>query len=226
MATKKAKQTAWSYSRLNGFETCPKKFWHLSVRKDIREAESEAMRYGKMVHKALELRVGKNKPMPLNLRYLDKYAKTLAESKGNKLTEQQLAIDNNFEPCDWFSKDTWCRAIIDLAIVNGTHAIVIDYKTGKISSDFTQLRLAGVLLMLHMPEIQTVDLAYLWTKDKKMTKYEDGPLTRDDIKHVVLELMPRLKKYEKAHRTESFPARPGFLCKNWCPVTTCPYHGE
>jgi CRISPR/Cas system-associated exonuclease Cas4 (RecB family) len=226
MATKKAKQTAWSYSRLNGFETCPKKFWHLSVRKDIREAESEAMRYGKMVHKALELRVGKNKPMPLNLRYLDRYAKTLAEAKGNKLTEQQLAIDNNFEPCDWFSKDTWCRAIIDLAIVNGTHAIVIDYKTGKISSDFTQLRLAGVLLMLHMPEIQTVDLAYLWTKDKKMTKYEDGPLTRDDIKHVVLELMPRLKKYEKAHRTESFPARPGFLCKNWCPVTTCGYHGE
>jgi CRISPR/Cas system-associated exonuclease Cas4 (RecB family) len=223
--TKKAKQTAWSYSRLNNYETCPKKFWHESVRKDVPFEESEAMRYGKMVHKALELRVGKGKPLPLHLRYLDKYAKVLAESKGDKLTEQQLAIDSDFNPCSWFAKETWCRAILDLAIVNGTHAVVFDYKTGKISSDFTQLRLAAVLLMLHMPEIQTVDLAYLWTKDKKITRY-DVTLTRDDIKRVVLELMPRLKKYEKAHRMESFPARPGYLCKSWCPVKTCPYHGE
>lgn len=226
MATSKTKQVAWSYSRLNNYETCPKKFFHSSVRKDVIEAESEAMRYGKLVHKALELRVSKDKPMPLNLRYLDKYAKLIAESKGEKLTEQQLAIDNNFNPCSWFDKQTWCRAILDLAIINGDHAVVIDYKTGKISSDFTQLRLAGVLLMLHMPELQTVDLSYLWTKDKKITKYEDGPLTRDDIKTVVTELMPRIKKYEKAHRLESFPARPGFLCKRFCPVVACPYHGE
>lgn len=225
MVTKKAKQTAWSYSRLNGYETCPKKFWHESVRKDVPFEESEAMRYGKMVHKALELRVGKNKPMPLNLRHLEKYAAALAESPGNKLTEQQLAIDNMFQPSDWFSKDTWCRAIIDLAIVSGTHAVVFDYKTGKISDDFTQLTLAGVLLMLHMPEIQTVDLAYLWTKEKQITRFERS-LTREDIKSVVLSLMPRVKKYERAHRMELFPARPGFLCKNWCPVKQCPHHGE
>ena len=225
MATKKARQTAWSYSRLNNFETCPKKFYHQSVAKDVYEAEGEAMRYGKMVHKALEMRVGKNKPLPLNLRHLEKYAGLLAAAKGSKLCEQQLAIDNSFEPCDWFSKQTWCRAIIDLAIVKPPHAIVIDYKTGKISNDFTQLRLAGVLLMLHMPEIQTVELLYLWTKDKKITSYE-RPLTREDIKVVVTELMPRIKKYEKAHRVESFPARPGFLCKRFCPVVACPYHGE
>lgn len=225
MPTSKSRQTAWSFSRLNSFETCPKKFWHESVRKDIPFEESEAMRYGKLVHKALELRVGKGTPMPLNLRHLEKYAKLLSNAKGDKLTEQQLAIDNNFEPCDWFSKQTWCRAILDLAIVKGSHAVVFDYKTGKISSDFTQLRLAGVLLMLHMPELQTVELSYLWTKEKKITKYEQT-LTRDDIKKVVLEMMPRIKKYERAHRMESFPARPGFLCKNWCPVKVCPYHGE
>lgn len=225
MATKKSRQTAWSYSRLNSYEMCPKKFYHSSVRKDVREAESEPMRYGKLVHKALELRVSKKKPMPLNLRYLEKYAAILADSKGDKLTEQQLAIDSNFEPCDWFSKATWCRAIIDLAIVKPPHAVVFDYKTGKISDDFTQLRLAGVLLMLHMPEVQTVDLSYLWTKEKKMTKFE-RTLDREDIKTVMLEMMPRLKNYEKAHRTENFPARPGYLCKKYCAVVKCPYHGE
>jgi CRISPR/Cas system-associated exonuclease Cas4 (RecB family) len=218
-------QTAWSFSRLDSFENCPKKFWHESVRKDIPFEETEAMRYGKLVHKALENRVGAGKSLPLNLRYLEKYAARLADAKGEKLTEQQLAIDASFEPCDWFSKQTWCRAIIDLAIVRDTHAVVIDYKTGKIKDDFTQLRLAAVLLMLHMPELQTAEVGYLWTKDKKITR-DERTLTRDDIKTVVLELMPRLKKYEKAHRTESFPARPGWLCKRFCSVVACPHHGE
>ena len=225
MATKKARQTAWSFSRLNNYETCPKKFWHTSVKKDIREPEGEAMRYGKLVHKALEKRVGKGIALPLNLQHLEKYAKQLADSTGEKLTEQQLAIDNMFAPSDWFSKNTWCRAILDLAIIKGTHAVVIDYKTGKIKDDFTQLKLAGIMLMLHKPEIQTVELCYLWTKDKKLTR-DESHLTRDDIKTVISDLMPRIKKYEAAHRTESFPARPNYLCKKYCPVSTCPYHGE
>lgn len=225
MPTKKAKQTAWSFSRLNSFETCPKKFWHTSVRKDVIEPESEHMRYGKEVHKALELRVGKDKALPLHLRHLEKLAGKLASSSGQKLTEQQLAIDNSFEPCDWFSKQTWCRAIIDLAVVNPPHAVVVDYKTGKISDDFTQLRLAGAMLMLHMPEIHTVDLCFLWTREKAITRDEQR-LTRDDIKNIILDVMPRIRKYEKAHRTESFPARPSGLCKRHCPVTKCPHHGE
>lgn len=225
MPTRKAKQTAWSFSRLNSFETCPKKFWHTSVRKDVIEPESEHMRYGKEVHKALELRVGKDRPLPLHLRHLENHAIKLVSSKGQKLTEQQLAIDSNFEPCDWFSKKTWCRAIIDLAIVNAPHAVVIDYKTGKISDDFTQLRLAGALLMLHMAEIQTVDLCFLWTREKQLTR-DEKRLTRNDIKQVILDIMPRIRKYEKAHRTESFPARPSGLCKRHCPVTKCPHFGE
>lgn len=225
MPTKKAKQSAWSYSRLNNFETCPKKFWHLSVRKDVIEPEGEAIRYGKLVHKALEKRVGKGAKLPMNLRHLEKYAAKLAGAKGEKLTEQQLAIDNEFQPCDWFAKNTWCRAIIDLAIINGPKAVIVDYKTGKISNDFTQLRLSAALLMLHEPEIQTADLCYLWTKEKQLTR-DEVPMTRDDIKTVVLDLMPRLRKYEKAHRTESFPARPGYLCKRYCPVSNCPHHGE
>ncbi len=183
------------------------------------------MRYGKLVHKALEKRVGKNVPLPANLAHLEKYAKRLADSDGEKLTEMQLAIDSSFNPCSWFGKQTWCRAILDLAIIKGTHAIVFDYKTGKISDDFTQLRLAGVMLMLHKLEIQTVDLGYLWTKDKKLTR--DGTqLTRAGIKGVISDFMPRIKKYEEAHRKEEFPARPGFLCRKYCPVKKCPHNGE
>jgi CRISPR/Cas system-associated exonuclease Cas4 (RecB family) len=219
------KEIAWSYSRLNSYETCPKKFWHTALKKDVFEAESDAMRYGKKVHKALEVRVSNDKPLPLELRYLEPYARRLAKANGTKLTEQQLAIDRKFKPCSWFAKNTWCRAILDLAIVNKSHAVVFDYKTGKITDDFTQLRLAGALLMLHMPELETLDLSYLWTKDKQLTKYEDQ-FTRDSIKKVITELMPRIKRYEEAHHNDSFPARPSGLCKRHCPVKQCPHHGE
>lgn len=219
-----SKPTAWSYSRLNNYETCPKKYWHLAVKKDVIEHENETIQYGKTVHKALEKRVGKGKPLPLHLRYLEPYANKLVCAEGEKLTEQQLAINSSFQPCGWFAKDAWCRAILDLVITNPPHGIVVDYKTGRINDDFTQLELAGALLMLHMPEIQTLDLCYMWTKDKRVTKGDR--LERSEIKRVISDLMPRVQRYEKAHRKEEFPARPGGLCKKYCPIKTCPHNGE
>ena len=225
MPTTKSRKTAWSYSRLTNFETCPKKFYHLNVAKDVKEKEGEQIRYGKLVHKALEERVGKGKKLPMQLMYLEPYAAMLADSKGEKLTEQQLCIDANFKPVDWFSKQAWCRAIIDLAVVNDRNAVIVDYKTGKIKDDFTQLRLAAAMLMLHDANVHKVEVCYLWTKEKQLTKGE-VPVRRSDIKEVIMELAPRLKNYEKAHRIESFPARPGYLCKKYCPVVACPHHGQ
>ena len=214
---------AWSFSRLNSFETCPKKFYHISVQKDVKESEGEAIIYGKMVHKALENRVKSGTPLPLNLTHLEKYAARFAEAPGNKLTEQQLCIDKNFAPCDWFSKEAWCRSILDLAIVSGSKAVLVDYKTGKISEDFTQMRLAAVMFMLHMPDVQETTICYLWTKHKRITS---EIFTRAQIKELISEMMPRLNHYNAAHANKDFPPRPGWLCKNYCPVIKCPHNGE
>ena len=58
------KQVAWSHSALNTFTTCPKKYWHEKIKKDVPFTESDASRYGKEVHKAFEDYIGKGTKLP------------------------------------------------------------------------------------------------------------------------------------------------------------------
>lgn len=213
------KPVAFSYSRLNNFEECPKKFYAIAIAKEFQEKESDQMRYGKDVHKALELRVAKNKPLPSHLQHLEPMMQKILAAPGRKLPEQQLAINANFEPCEWFDKEAYCRAIVDLAVIGGKRAVLFDYKTGKISDDFTQMRLTGAVFMQHYPEIEELTLAYLWIKERKPTREE---MTRADIPVVWEQLLPRINRYQTAFVSQSFPPRPGRACRS-CPVTACPY---
>jgi len=215
--------TAWSYSRLNHYETCPKKFWHLAIKKDIKEEESEPQRYGKEVHKALELRVGKGTRLPLHLTHLEPYAKKFAEHSGEVFTEQKLAITKEFSPTGFFDSDVWCRAILDLAICNDDKAILVDYKTGKIKDDWTQMQLAAAMFALHRQDVKEFTLLFWWIKAKTITEKR---ITKDELKEVWNELLPRVKVYEQANRGVEFPARPNWLCRRYCPVKACPHHGE
>ena len=45
-----AKPITWSYSSLALYQQCPKKYYHLKVVRDIKEPETEAMRYGTEFH--------------------------------------------------------------------------------------------------------------------------------------------------------------------------------
>jgi hypothetical protein len=214
---------AWSYSRLNNFETCPKQFYHLNVAKDVKQVQSDAMRYGSEVHKAIELRIAKGKDLPLHLKHLEPIVAKFANVKADVLVEQQLALNVNMAPTGWFDTDVWCRAIIDYAAVNGDHALVVDWKTGKMSDDFTQQKVAAAIFLMFFPNVNTVDMMYYWLKDKKHTV---ETLHREDIKHVWTRLQKRIQKYTRAHTENEFPARPSGLCKKFCPVTACPHHGE
>jgi len=216
------KQIPWSYSRLNSFETCPKKFYQLSVAKNIKEKESEAMRYGREVHKAIELRISKDKPLPINLQHIEPVIAKFASANGQILVEQQLALNVNLEPTGWFDKDVWCRAIVDYAVVNKSRALIVDWKTGQLSDDFTQQKVAAAIFLRYFPEVAEIDMMYYWLKDKKPTH---ETLQKEDVKHVWSAVLKRVRRYQQAHIEESFPPRPSGLCKKHCPVTSCPHHG-
>jgi len=217
-----SKPIAWSYSRLNNFETCPKKFYHLSVSKDVKEAESENMRYGKAAHKAIELRIGKGKKLPLQFQHLEPIIAKFADASGTIMVEQQLALNQKFQPTGWFDNDVWVRAVIDYAVVSGSTALVVDWKTGKISDDFTQQKLAAAIFMIFHPEVKTINCMFYWLKDKKPTVQA---LNRSDMKHVWAPMLRRVMAYTQAHEQSNFPPRPSGLCKKYCPVTACPHHG-
>ena len=211
--------TPFSFSRLNSFEECPKKFHQVQIVKAFKEKESEQMTYGSEVHKALELRLARGKPLPLHLSHLGSLMDTLESGPGTKMTEQRMAITADYTPTDWFAKDVYCRAIADLIITNGSRGAIFDYKTGKMSDDFTQMRLTGAVFMHHAPEIDTLDLAFVWIKDKKVTRQR---MTREDVPSIWSSLLPRVGRYQAAFDKVEFPPRQGRYCR-WCPVESCPY---
>jgi hypothetical protein len=210
---------AFSYSRLGSFETCPKRFHATAIAKSTKEPESQAMFDGKQTHKALEVRVGRGVPLPSHLGHLEPLSAALAASPGQKLCEYQMAINPDMQPTGWFDKDVYCRAVADLLIVNGTIAALFDYKTGKKSNDFLQLKLTSTMALMHLPEVNTIKAAFIWTKDRT-----SSPCTvkRDDIPEVWSEIAPRVNHFQKAFETHDFPARPGWACRG-CPVKMCQY---
>jgi hypothetical protein len=224
IATDKAK--AWSFSALNNYESCPKKYWELSINKKFKEVEGEAILYGKRVHKAFELLVRDGKALPNEFSHMQKYVQPFIDVDATKLTEQQLCITKDFVPTDW--KDWtggWCRAIIDLALMWDDQALLIDYKTGKMKDDgFTQLKMAAAIFMIHFPKINKVSVAYLWTEHnghKTTAVFERAELTA-----VWNELLPRVNEFQRAFRESDYPPRPSGLCRKWCIIDSCPHHGQ
>ena len=53
----------------------------------------------------------------------------------------------------------------------------------------------------------------------------DETFAREDMPGMWRSLWPRIQALEAAHNTTTYPARPGGLCRSWCPVNTCPHHG-
>ena len=61
------KKFTWSYSSISQFKQCPKKYYHIKVLKDIKETETEAILYGKRVHKSAELPIVTGKLLHLSI---------------------------------------------------------------------------------------------------------------------------------------------------------------
>jgi hypothetical protein len=179
------------------------------------------MRYGDEWHKAAELFVRDGKQLPLNMRHWSPLLQQLRDAPGEKVVEQQIALNAKWVPVEWYAKDAWLRVKSDLTIINGKEAVQFDYKTGKPKDDFTQLRLNSAVTFHLAPELERITHAFLWTKTKTVTK---EVMTSKDVPDFWAGMLPRVAAYQAAHDQQNFPPRPNFLCKGFCPVTSCQYH--
>ena len=210
---------AWSYSALDMFEKCRKKFYHLKVKKDVGEPDSQWQADGKFVHDALFKYCIEGVPLPVQLRHLQASAdRALALPHKEKHGEMRLCLNDKLEPRDFFAKDAWVRAVLDLLLIDGNIAFLIDWKTGKKKPGFDQLRLAAAILSRFMPEIDTFILVYAWLKDNE---FDRETIIKDQLKQVWLDFMPRAAEIDKADKTGDWPLNATPLC-GFCPVTSCP----
>jgi hypothetical protein len=209
---------SWTYSQLEKFETCPRQFYHVRVKRDIIEPPGEAAMWGEKVHSALEHRVMEGTPLPEGMTQWEPLAAKISNMPGVKVCEQKMALDSNFQPTDW--KSSWTRGIADVVIVHGDTAAVLDHKTGKRKLT-EQLMLYAGYTFAHYPEVNTVSTGFVWLRDKKIDREK---FTRADIPKIWQSFLPRVRKLELAYERDAWPCRPSGLCKGWCPVKTCDFY--
>lgn len=214
------KLVAWSYSRLTNYEQCPKKYWHANIQRDFIEEKGEAASYGDEVHQSFKGFFKTGIELPLHLKQYEPFLKQIAAAPGQKVVEQQIALNANFEQVEWFSRDAYVRVISDLTQHNGAHAVTWDWKTGKPSDDFTQLKLNAAVTFHLGPQIERITMAYFWLKTKKVAPQK---IKREQAADVWSELLPRVQRYQNAHAANDFPPRQNYLCKGYCPVKTCQF---
>ena len=238
---------AWSWSALEGFETCPKKYYHTRIKKDYVEPDSEAQTWGKQVHDALANRINKARKLPETMPY-EKHIEEVLKNSDRTLVstkaEQDLAVTEDMTPCQFFDRrvDPWLRAKVDVLKVRLQDGIarIVDWKTGKAENErypkyypdpvtgknvptSDQLKLSAAIVMAHYPEIDVAWTQFVWVEHDVVT---DEMVTRADLPKFWSKMLPRVDKMEQAYKTTEYLPKPGGLCKNHCPVTGCPYHGR
>lgn len=216
---------AWSYSALETFKLCPKKYYHLYVAKDIREPPSEAIIYGNALHKAAELHIREDIPLPKQFSFLQKYMDKVKAIPGNKLTEHKLGLrieNGKLVPCGFFDREVWFRGVIDLVSLDPIkgRAVILDYKTGKNSkyADMLQLELMAALTFMHFSYVHKIKAGLMFVVAKDFI--QDEFVAKDKFR-VFSKLDGDLERRKVAHETGVFNAVPNFSCNGWCPVTSC-----
>jgi len=222
----KPKPFKWSFTKLKNFRTCPKRHYHCDIKREFKES-SVHLDWGKTVHKALEMRLERGTQLPPVMDPYEPWAKKiLSEVKtlGARIRlEQSLAFDKDFAPteADWKNPNAWFVAKIDVLIIDGERAQAIDWKTGKVEPDSQQLALSAQCVFTHYPNIKEVTTSYVWLKHDTYTK---EVYTQASLLSMWNGLLPEVKQIEAAERAVDYPPTPNGLCREYCPVSSCPYY--
>jgi hypothetical protein len=213
---------AWSYSSIKTFEQCPKKYFHLKVVKDVKDNPGPEAVYGTEVHLAAEEFIRDGKPVPDKYGFILPVVERLAKFPGEKRVEMKLGIrkeGNEFSPCSFFDKEVWYRGIIDLLIVNGERAHLLDYKTGKNAkyADMKQLDLMAGAVFVHYPEVQEIKSGLLYVVSNEFPKKTH---VREKLNEYLSVFDEQLGRLDDAMENGVFNPKSGPLC-GWCPVVEC-----
>lgn len=218
-----ANKIQWSYSGLKDYINCPRQYSEVKVLKRFQKAPTQQMLYGTEVHKALEDYVGEGKPLAKNYERYQKQLDPLRDMDGEKYPEYRMAVTYEKTPCKFGAKEYWVRGIVDLLVVDGEKAYIVDYKTGSNKyPDPKQLQLMSLLTFSHFPEVQFIKAGLLFVVHEHFVTSE---YRREDQENLWADFASPLERLRLSHEQDSWQPNPSPLC-GWCPVNTCEFHKE
>lgn len=204
-----------SHSFLSTFEKCPKQAWHRYIARDVPYVETEAIKYGNDVHKAFELRINENSPMP---EYLSSY-ESLVEALGPScFAELELGVTEEGKPTSFTATNCFMRGKVDVLKIDENKGFILDWKTGRKWEDPSELQRHAILIHAHFPQLEELSGAYMWLKEMRLGKVynllKSTDLTFSKAKAT------KLRVDDLLDGGEEWAATPNKLCP-WCPVETC-----
>lgn len=208
---------AHSYSSIKLYENCPLRYFYQRVAKSVVDEGGEASKYGERIHAFLEARLkGTDLPQEVaTYEPLTKAVELLASQDGAELlVEHELTLSDMLVPTGWFSADAWIRSKLDVLVIKGEDAVVMDWKTGKRKMDFFQLQLFAVQVFKHFPEVNRVKTSLVWLKDMSM---DTEVYTREQANGIWHDVMTRIRRIEQSLEHDNWPAKPSGLCR-YCPA--------
>ena len=206
--------TTWSYSRWDTWRQCPLKY-KLTHLDKLDKEQSPAMIRGNRLHISLAHYIeGKQAEMPVEVKdpaHRDLYAAMRAFP--NKMVEQQWGFTEKWKATGWFGKDTWFRAILDVALFYEDDEVeAIDHKSGKrYGSNDDQMELFGFSVMCRVPSAKNVVTRLIYFDQPGLQIIHEFPVKdREKLAAKWAELArPMLAD-------RAWPARPNDKC-GWCP---------
>lgn len=221
---------AWSWSRLQVFEQCPKKYYLQNVLKvpNMKFVENAATKRGKRIHKLFEdaalkmLRIKNKTATTIDGGYPEEIYKfipmmnKMVRAASEVLVEETKAVDDDLHFVDYFAKNVWLRYGIDFGIKVSTKAILIDWKTGKNWGKTDQLKLfAYIAMAIIWPDVNEVRASYIFVDSGEV---ESTTYHREDLDAIADDFLERSQNIDLAFEHQEWPEIENRFCRN-CDAT-------
>lgn len=168
---------AWSFSRLDDYESCKLKAKLKYLDKIVIEQEQDpdvesARDRGSRIHTNLEHFVkNETTDFPVEAKKFETEIYRLQKlyNEGKVLIEENWAFTSKWEETQWQSPSAWLRMKLDaFVLMTEKHGVVIDYKTGKRWGQeikhAEQARLYQLACFIKYPELEYIDVEF-WYLD-------------------------------------------------------------
>lgn len=222
--------SAGSYSRIQVFESCPKRA-ELAYVQRIKEPDRPPLPNGKeypndrgtRVHDQAEEYVRGQRPdlVPELLNFEDELTNLrniFSQDPSRLVMEDMWTFDDTWTPCSPDDYDSiWLRIKLDVLLFSaqGTKAYVIDYKTGKRYGNeikhAEQTQLYALATALRYPEVEEIQTELWYTDQDEIAEMH---FTREQALKFLKNWNNKMLRMTQAIE---FPAKPNMYACRYCP---------
>src|SRR5258705_6076365 len=161
-----------TFTILSSFMNCEHAMYRRYIKKDQPYVETKEIKWGNDVHTAFERRCGRGLSLPETMRSWEPFA---VPFDGRIPTvEQKLGITREGRPTGFYERDVWFRVKVDLTVISGNTAYLLDWKSGgsKFEDPF-ELEIGAMLLKAKRPQLEKIVGSYAWLKENRLSTLYD-----------------------------------------------------